>query len=139
MKLFSVAVLSFAAAAPAVLADTVQYDPTYDNGNQSLSTVACSDGANGLMTKGFSTFSSLPSFPNISATAAVSGWNSTQCGSCWQLSYNGKSANVTAVDHADTGFVVSLETMNILTDGQGKFLGSIDAVVEQLDASQCGF
>jgi hypothetical protein len=84
-------VLLAASALSAVV--TVSYDNTYDASGGSLSTVACSDGANGLLTKGFTTFGSLPSFPNIGGAAAVPGWNSTNCGTCWALSFNNVTIN----------------------------------------------
>ncbi|KAH9033993.1 immunomodulatory protein [Lactarius deliciosus] len=104
----------------------------------SLSTVACSDGANGLLTKNFTTFGSLPSFPNIGAAQAVGGWNSPACGSCWTISFGGKSINVIAVDHAGDGFNLSLEAMNTLTNGHAQELGVINAQATQVDPSQCG-
>lgn len=133
--------LAFAALAllvPSAFGITVSYDQAYDNGSSSLDTVACSDGANGLLTKGFSTFGSLPHFPNIGGAAAVGGWNSAQCGSCWQLTFKGKSINVLAVDHADAGFNIALGAMNTLTNGQAQQLGRIDATAKQVAASQCG-
>jgi hypothetical protein len=69
------------------------YDNTYDNPYGSLNGVACSNGENGLLTKGFTTFGSLPSFPYIGGAQAVTGWNSPQCGSCWALTYQGKTIN----------------------------------------------
>ncbi|TFK45625.1 Cerato-platanin-domain-containing protein [Heliocybe sulcata] len=136
---FLLALISLAAAVmPFAQADTVSYDTTYDNSGQSLSTVACSDGPNGLMSKGYTTFGSLPDFPYIGGAAAVASWDSPNCGTCWQLTYNGKSINVLAVDHADSGFNIAEEAMNDLTDGQAVFLGRIDAVATQVDASQCG-
>lgn len=57
MKFFAaVATLVFAAsaalAAPsATTTVTVSYDQMYDNASGSLTTVACSDGPNGLLTK----------------------------------------------------------------------------------------
>lgn len=64
---FTSTVISFLAVALPVLAqsETLSYDNTYDNPNLSLSTVACSNGPNGLMTKGYSTLGQLPSFPNV--------------------------------------------------------------------------
>ena len=117
---------------------TVSYDETYDSGSTSLANVACSDGTNGLLTKGFSTFSSLPHFPNIGGAAAIAGWNSAQCGTCWQLTYNGRNINVLAVDHAGSGFNIALGAMNTLTNGQAKSLGRINASVKQVAASACG-
>ena len=117
---------------------TVSYDETYDNANGQLTTVACSDGPNGLITKGYDTFGSLPHFPNIGGAAAVAGWNSAQCGSCWQLTYNGKSINVLAIDHTDAGFNIALEALNTLTNNQGTFLGRINATATQVASSVCG-
>ena len=117
---------------------TVSYDETYDNSAGSLTTVACSDGPNGLITKGFSSFGSLPQFPNIGGAAAVAGWNSAQCGSCWKLTYNGRSINVLAVDHTDSGFNIALAAMNTLTNNQATFLGRVNADATQVAASACG-
>ena len=47
--------LPFSTAAPAprsTVTVTLSYDQTYDNANGDLHTVACSDGPNGMLTKG---------------------------------------------------------------------------------------
>ena len=137
-KTFALSLLAALAATPA-LGVTLSYDESYDNASASLSTVACSDGTNGLLTKGFTTFSSLPHFPNIGGAAAIAGWNSASCGTCWQLTYNGKSINVLAIDHsgADT-FNIAKSALNTLTDGQAEFLGHVTATVRQVANSGCG-
>ncbi|KAF8823757.1 hypothetical protein HHX47_DHR9000512 [Lentinula edodes] len=132
-----------AAFATLVAADTLQYDTAYDDASASLSTVACSDGSNGLLTRGFPTFGSLPSFPNIGAFGAVEGWNSANCGTCWQVTYssNGVSTtvNVLAVDHAGDGLInVSEEAMNTLTNGNAVALGAVTVTSVQVDSSACG-
>jgi len=137
MKLTST-IVSLVALFSVASAVNVRFDTAYDNSQASLSTVACSDGANGLLTKKFTTFGSLPSFPNIGAAQAVGGWNSTACGSCWQISFGGQSINVIAVDHAGDGFNLSLEAMNTLTNGRAEELGVIDAQATQVDPSRCG-
>ena len=137
MQFKTIALAALALAAPA-LGVTVSFDEAYDNGSASLATVACSDGPNGLLTKGFSTFNSLPHFPNIGGAAAVGGWNSAQCGSCWQLTFNGRSINVLAVDHAASGFNIAKAAMNSLTNGQAEKLGRIDVTAKQVAASKCG-
>ena len=134
---FKALALALLAAAPA-FGVTLSYDETYDKSSGSLSTVACSDGSHGLLTKGFSTFGSLPHFPNIGGAAAIAGWNSASCGTCWQLTYNGKSINVLAVDHADAGFNVAKGAMDTLTNGQAAALGRIDVTATQVAASACG-
>ena len=134
MKFFAVTLALVAAA----VATDIRFDATYDNAGQSLSTVSCSDGANGLLTKGFTTFGSLPTFPNIGAAQAIAGWNSAACGSCWKISYKGKSITVTAVDHAGDGFNLAETALNTLTKGQAVALGEISATAVEVDASECG-
>lgn len=121
-----------------VVADQVTYDQTYDNGANSLNTVACLNGANGLVTKGFTTFSSLPSFPFIGGAAAVPGWNSPNCGTCWSLTFNGTTINVLAIDHAASGFNIGLNAMNKLTNGSAVQVGVVNAAASQVAASVCG-
>lgn len=129
--LFSIAVL------PIISALTVSYDGIYDVSSTSLTAVACSDGANGLITKGYTTFGSLPKFPYIGGAPAVTGWNSTGCGTCWQLTYNGKSINVLAIDVA-ADFNIALKAMNDLTNNQAEALGRVPITASQVDKSVCG-
>ena len=123
---------------------TVAYDEKYDVGATSLNTVACSDGEYGLETRNYTTFDSLPSFPNIGAAYAVAGWNSPDCGSCWELTYtNGQgksnSITITAVDHAGANsFNIGLKAMNTLTDNRATALGRVTATATQVPSSACG-
>jgi hypothetical protein len=131
--------LIFSSVAHAV---TVSYDTVYDAPGRSLSTVACSDGANGLLTRGFTTFGSLPNFPDIGGASAVAGWNSPNCGTCWQLTYTNstgekKSINILAVD-VGAGFNIALAAMNELTGGKAVQFGRVDVASEQVNASVCG-
>src|SRR6266702_1897643 len=100
-----------------VSAVNVRYDTVYDNSKGSLSTVTCSDGANCLLTKGFTTLDSLLLFLNIGATPVVRSWNSPACGTRWQIMYKGKSINITPIDMVENGFNLSLEAMHTLTNG----------------------
>ncbi|KZT11128.1 Cerato-platanin [Laetiporus sulphureus 93-53] len=132
---------SFALLCGSALAQTsasVSYDNTYDNAAGSLDTVACSNGPNGLESKGYTTFGSLPDFPYIGGAQAVTGWDSPNCGTCWQLTYDGNTINVLAIDVALNGFNIAEEAMNALTDNQAGFLGRITATATQVDASVCG-
>ncbi|PIL26664.1 hypothetical protein GSI_11240 [Ganoderma sinense ZZ0214-1] len=145
MQFTAVTLALLAALLPSALGATtsssvsVSYDQTYDNGSNSLAITACSDGSNGLLLKGFTTFNSLPSFPYIGGAGVIPGWNSDQCGTCWQLSYNGKSINVLAIDHAEAGtWNIALEAMNDLTNGQAEDLGRVDAIATLVDNSVCG-
>ena len=77
MKFISIVALL---AAPFAVSATRIGWAAYDNGEQSLNTVACSNGPNGLVTRGYSVFKDLPTFPNISGSSLVT-WNSPLCGS----------------------------------------------------------
>lgn len=152
-------IFSLAAAASAV---TVSYDTGFDDGSRSLSVLACSDGVNGLISRyGWQTQGQVPRFPYIGGAEAVAGWNSPnvslacslfsfmsffscltffppgQCGTCWRLSWNGRTIHVLAVDHS-VGFNIALAALNDLTNGQAVNLGRIDAQAAQVDVGNCG-
>ncbi|KAH7928134.1 Cerato-platanin [Leucogyrophana mollusca] len=138
---FITSALSFAALALAALAQdtyTASYDTRYDNSALSLDDVSCSDGTNGLVTKGYQTIGQLPTYPNVGGAFAVTGWDSPACGSCWQLTYGSETINVTAVDVALTGFVLSEGALNTLTDGQAVDLGRVNVTAVQVAKSACG-
>jgi hypothetical protein len=144
MKLTST-IISLAALVSVAYADTEPVRPNsfYDNPQTSMNKVACSNGANGLVTKGYPTFGSLPSFPFIGGAFAIGAWNSTECGSCWQLTYpaTGVTVHLTAIDTVFSGFDVSDETMNILTNGktvQPGEGGEIFVQATQVAESSCG-
>ncbi|KAJ5822422.1 Cerato-platanin [Penicillium robsamsonii] len=139
------ATLNLVAAAPvAAVAETVSvsFDPKYDVGTSSLTTVSCSNGINGLITQGYTDFASLPSFPNIGGAITIPGWNSPNCGKCYELHYsNGKidkTINVIAVDAAPGGFNIGLQAMNTLTNGLAEELGRVDATYVEVEDSACG-
>ncbi|KAF5324570.1 hypothetical protein D9611_004157 [Ephemerocybe angulata] len=122
---------------------SLSYDPVYDNSGQSLSTVACSDGSNGLLTRGFSTFGSLPRFPRIGGAPAVTGWNSPACGTCWELAYTNsagtrKTINIIAVDVGPKGFNIAKRAMDELTNNQATQLGRVNVNYKQAANSACG-
>lgn len=131
-------------ALPAVtFATSLSWDPVFDNPNASLDTVACSDGMNGLITRGYTTFGSLENFPNIGAIPAITDWNSTNCGTCWNVTYtNGqrvqKSINILGIDIGHGSFNVAKAAMNNFTDNQADQLGRINVEAVQIAASNCG-
>jgi len=125
------------------LAAKVTYDSTYDNRGGSLTTIACSDGSNGLINRGFHTFGDLPKFPHIGGADVIAGWNSANCGTCWALTYTNaqgtkKTINVLAIDVATSGFNIALSAMNELTNGNAVQFGSVDVTSTKVDPSVCG-
>ena len=133
------ALISVASAGPPPSGSVVRYNTFYDNSQTSLNDVACSNGDNGLVTKGFPTFISLPSYPFIGGVSAVKGWNSPECGSCWELTYSGtgNTIYVTAVDTISDGFDISLAAMNVLTYGQAEQLDSVNVQAQEVAATYC--
>ena len=117
---------------------TLSYDTTYDNADLSLSQFACSNGANGLETKGYTTLRSLPTFPNVGGVYAIGGWNSSSCGTCYAVTYNGVTVNILGVDRSTTGFTVSKEAMDTLTGGNAVEFGRIDVSFVDVAGSACG-
>ncbi|KAF9523754.1 Cerato-platanin [Crepidotus variabilis] len=130
------AILS-AAILPLISAVSVSYDTNYDS-DASLATVACSDGTNGLLTKGYTTFPTLPRFPYIGGVPAITGYNSPACGTCWQLTYQGASIYVLGIDASPSNFNIALGAMNALTNGQAVALGRIDVDYAKVANSDCG-
>ncbi|KAM0485346.1 protein SnodProt1 precursor [Trichoderma gamsii] len=123
----------------AVSADTVSYDTGYDDASRSLTVVSCSDGANGLITRyHWQTQGQIPRFPYIGGVQAVAGWNSPSCGTCWKLTYSGKTIYVLAVDHSAAGFNIGLDAMNALTNGNAVQYGRVDATASQVAVKNCG-
>ena len=117
---------------------SVTFDQTFDNPDGSLDTVACSNGPNGLETKGFTTFGSLPGFPFIGGGPNVTGFNSIECGTCWGLtdSTTGVTINVLAID-VSSSFNIALAAMNTLTDGDAEILGRVTVTATSLPVSAC--
>ena len=128
----------FLALISAASAITVSYDTGYDDSSRSLAATSCSDGTNGLLTKGYTTQGSLPSFPHIGGASTIAGWNDVNCGKCYSLTYNNTTINVLAIDHAAEGFNIGETALNELTGGQAVSLGSIDAQWAEADDSACG-
>ena len=134
---FAAAVLAFALPAFAQT-ETLSYDTTYDDPSLPLTSVACSDGVNGLITKGYTTLGSLPTFPNLGGVYTVTGWDSPACGTCYEVTYGSTTIAVLAVDVALEGFNLSEEAMNTLTGGLAVELGRVDVTATEVDASVCG-
>ncbi|RDB24156.1 Heat-stable antigen [Hypsizygus marmoreus] len=140
---FSALLAPFALFSSVALAVTTAYDPVYDNPNGSMASVACSNGANGLITRGYNTFGALSNFPNIGGAQAVTGWNSPNCGTCWELTYTNstgvkKTINIVALDVSTNGFVLSLKAMNTLTNNNAVQFGRVDVASRKVAASVCG-
>ena len=116
---------------------SVKWDPIYDNGAQSMLTVACSDGANGLAHK-YPTFGAAPAFnaanSGVGATPYIAGWNSGACGKCYSLTYEATGTTVTVLG-VDAGgvstnsFNIGKGLMDKLTGGRAEEFGTVQVKV----------
>jgi len=104
-----------------------------------MTVVSCSDGANGLITKyGWQTQGAIPNFPHVAGWEGISGWGSASCGQCLEVSYQGTTIHVLAIDHADVGVNMAEAAMNELTNGNAVQSGRVEADVKTVDAGLCG-
>ncbi|TBU41361.1 Cerato-platanin-domain-containing protein [Dichomitus squalens] len=116
----------------------VTFNQFYDDGNNSFDDVACSDGPNGLITRNnWTTLGQASGFPNIGGVFAVEGFDSDNCGTCWELTFGETMITVLAVDTAPVGFDISLQAMNALTNGNAEFFGRVLANATQVDVTSC--
>ena len=136
--------MSMSISSNAATTDSVVFDQVFDNPDRPMTSVACSDGKNGLITrKGWRTLGNAPKSVYVGGAPAVAGWNSPNCGTCWQLTYTDakkapKSITVLAVDQSASGFVIGRNAMNTLTGNQAMKLGRVNVQATQIDASKCG-
>lgn len=119
--------------------DLVTHDSGYDDPDRELTSLACSDGPNGLMTKyKWKIQGDIAGFPYIGGADVISGWNSPLCGSCWKLEYEGNRIHVMVVDHAGNGFNIADSALDELTDGKGIEQGRINVQATRVSVRECG-
>ncbi|OJD37646.1 epl1 protein [Diplodia corticola] len=136
---FTTVLASLASMVAMTSAVSVSYDTGYDDASRSLTAVSCSDGTNGLITKyGWQTQGAITKFPYVGGSDTIAGWGSANCGKCYSLTYNGKTINVLAIDHAASGFNLAQAAMNDLTNNQAAQLGRIEATSAEVPLSNCG-
>ncbi|KAK0619342.1 Sm1 protein [Immersiella caudata] len=116
----------------------VTFDPGYDDVNRTLESLACSSGRNGVMKRyGWQTQGDIPHFPFIGGVEAVEGWNSTNCGTCWGATFEGRRVYILAIDRTQTGINIAREAMDQLTGGEAVKLGRVFADIVRVPAELC--
>ena len=132
--------LASALLASAQVPTTINYDDRYCRAAERSSTVACSGGENGIENR-WPTFGQVPQFPQIGGGFPVAGFNDTDCGSCWQVSYagTGRSVPITLINAAPSGFTLCTDTLLALTGfDRDNVPDNIPVTVVQVAASECG-
>jgi hypothetical protein len=112
------------------------YDGTYDRERGSLNNVACSNGANGLVSR-YPTFGKIPSFPYIGGAFDIV-WNSPNCGGCWKITNkaNHNSIYITAIDTAGAGFNIAEAAFKKLNDGHLR--DTLEVTAQKVPHRVCG-
>jgi len=111
---------------------TLDTDSNYDNKNGQLTTSACSS-------LPYSTFSDIPTFPNIGGLGPFAEKN---CGTCWKLTYGEgltkRCVNIFVMDSAAKNtFLIAPTTADKLTGGKSA-KGTVNIKAKQIDKSKCG-
>ncbi|KAH0832021.1 Cerato-platanin [Lanmaoa asiatica] len=138
----SLAILAAAALPCFAQSGTVKvtYDTMYDDPTWSLGNTACSNGVNGLESK-WPTLGNVPNYPFVGGIPGLT-WNSTLCGTCWQLAYlapNGTTSTIaiTAVDEAYT-FNIAENAFSTWAGSSGVAAGYVNATAVQVSPADCG-
>ncbi|KAF3912473.1 hypothetical protein ABW20_dc0104596 [Dactylellina cionopaga] len=129
----------------AVAASTLKYDSHYSySTNSALTSYACSDGANGLITKTHTqNAQQLKSKlkPNVYLVAgpSVGGWNSPNCGKCFNARNpkNNKSFKFIVVDVATPALVGGEDAFRAISPSGGLAEGSLNVYLSELKPSDC--
>lgn len=94
----------------------VTWDKKYDNKHGKTKTLTCSH-----YLQKYPEFDNIPNFPSIGGGFSVES-RIGGCQQCWQLRYRNHSIFFAAIDHVETGFVVSHEAFVALNGGEGTVL-----------------
>ena len=86
---------------------------------------------------GYYTLSDIPCYPYVAGFQNVT-WGSDLCGTCWELTFRGKSVDVLVVDYTVVGFSLGPTAYQALTNQTGQPLGNVEATYEQVDDGLCG-
>lgn len=113
------------------------FDTAYDDAGLSLTTVTCSNGENGLVTKGYNTIGDLPT-QNVGGAPTIKAFNDPNCGACYSLTYKNETVYVMAIDTAVNQFNVAQKVLDKLTNGHAQDFGSVAVEYEQVDGQKCG-
>ena len=133
MKLISTVIIPLAALISVASAIKVQHGSYYDHRWNRPAVCQCFDSLRSPLW-GRLFFRTVPSWPYIGGSDAVKVITDVGCGSCWHISYEGKSINITAVDTAMDGFTLSGKAMDALTDNRKAV---IDATATKVDKKYC--
>ncbi|KAI6026909.1 hypothetical protein PISMIDRAFT_121740, partial [Pisolithus microcarpus 441] len=121
----------------AQMTTSLAYSPVYGDASLPLSRLACSDGSNGLESKGYTTLGSFSDFPYLGGAPTIADWNDPNCGKCYAITYGKNTIKVIALDVSKDGFTVSPQAMDTLTDGQANALGRVEVTAAEVPASEC--
>ncbi|KZT66742.1 hypothetical protein DAEQUDRAFT_729851 [Daedalea quercina L-15889] len=93
---------------------SISYDSSYDSASTSVDSVTCSSQ---LISEGYATYGSIPTFPSLGGSTNITGSNTSSCGQCVVFEFAGNFAGVKLINSAEGwDFVISEEAMDALTN-----------------------
>ncbi|KAJ2929338.1 hypothetical protein H1R20_g7753, partial [Candolleomyces eurysporus] len=133
---------SISSRSPPLIANIV-YDDALCVPTRSLNTVSCSTGANGLITRGYATCSALPSFPALGGFPGV-GFNSTNCGACYEIWYSGTGRAVYFTAVSDSGLpnqavLCTSKFLELTGFTRNTVPADVEVEIRAVPAYDCGF
>lgn len=114
----------------------ITFNTVYDDPSLSLNSVSCSNGENGLVTKGYASVAQLPT-ALVGGSPTIQGWNSKNCGACYALTYKNATVYVLAIDTAINQFNVAKKALDALTGGHAAEFGSVEGTFELVAGEKC--
>lgn len=117
---------------------TVTYNPFYNELSLPVARLSCTNTNGKLGNREWVIIQDIPL--SIMAIVAIKDASSEAFMTCWELHYPilRESTKTLAVDGAESGIVLSIDTMNTLTHGRAKELGSIDLEAIEVPMVNCG-
>ncbi|KAM0344818.1 hypothetical protein ACHAPU_007200 [Fusarium lateritium] len=123
----------------AEILSTATYNGLFDDETTSVKEFACwnENKDNVINYMGWDTLAHLSYV--IAGYEGVDGPNSSLCGSCWLLEYEGRSRPMIVLDTATSGFTTDFKTMDSLTGGKALKLGRVNVTaIRSPTLKDCG-
>ncbi|KAK2049579.1 hypothetical protein LZ31DRAFT_549140 [Colletotrichum somersetense] len=130
---------------PLANAQTITYDTIYDQGERPLSEVACWNPTVPGLFPDCDDWLLQKNIPiGIVSIPSITGWEDPDCITCWMVTWEegARTSMLLAIDGSKEGFVTSLRSMNLLTDGQAKDFNRLEPLevrASRVSMRNCGF
>ena len=114
-----------------IVVTTITYNGIFDDINTSIKEFTCWNGRPGSLIedRGWVSLEDLPFA--IAGYEGVDGPDSSLCGTCWVVEYEGRSESLIVIDSAKSGLVTGIHTMDSFTGDKATYLGRVNVAALQ--------